>query len=47
MKKRFRCYFGAHRWKPRQAEDGKPYKQCQDCGRIRDPRPFMPYDGGG
>jgi hypothetical protein len=47
MGKRLRCYFGAHRWQPRQAEDGRPYKQCQDCGTVRDPLPFMPLGLGG
>ena len=47
MAKRLRCYFGAHRWQPRQYEDGRPYKECQDCGATRDPRPFMGGLSGG
>ena len=47
MSKRLRCYFGAHRWQPRQTEDGRPYKQCPDCGAVRDPLPFLGPLGGG
>ena len=46
MGKRLRCFFGAHRWQARRYEDGRPYKECQDCGRVRDPLPFMGGLGG-
>jgi hypothetical protein len=46
MKKRLRCFFGAHRWAARQYENGRPYKKCQDCGTIRDPLPFLGWWGG-
>jgi len=43
MAKKLRCYLGLHRYQRRVTDDGKPYKECRDCGKFLDLHdPYVP-----